>query len=98
LNDEDLDPEERKETEQLPLTQDLLMNRPSISKLSAFRNGPPAVMAQSSQGDFETTQRDRDDSSEMQAIDMEVTDFEKHLTQKSIRRSVVNKDKLNWSS
>jgi hypothetical protein len=34
----------------------------------------------------------------MQPIDVEVSDFEKHLTQKSIRRSVVNKEKLNWSS
>jgi hypothetical protein len=56
-------------------------------------------MVLSSQGDFETTNRDRDDSSEMQgAGDVEVSDNEKNLAQFSIRRSVVSKDKLNWSS
>ena len=37
-----------------------------------------------------------DESGEMNGADLEFSDFEKTLAQKSIRRSVV-KDKLNWS-
>lgn len=37
-----------------------------------------------------------EDSDEMNGADIEFSDFEKTVAQKSIRRSVV-KDKLNWS-
>ena len=37
-----------------------------------------------------------EESDEMNGVDVEFSDFEKTIAQKSIRRSVV-KDKLNWS-
>jgi hypothetical protein len=68
--------EERKETEQLPITKDLLMNKPGeLDDIHHILN---------------------EDSDEMNGIDVEFSDNEKKVAQKSIRRSVV-KDKLNWS-
>ena len=38
-----------------------------------------------------------DDSDDMHGVEVEVSDREKYHAQKSIRRSVVSKDRLNWS-
>jgi len=41
--------------------------------------------------------RGGDESDEMHGVEVEVSDREKYHAQKSIRRSVVSKDKLSWS-
>ena len=87
IDDVSGDPEEHKETEQMPLTKDLM--------LSVI--GRQAILDTNNNGD--PTQQDDsvDELLMMKGADVEVSDNEKHVAQRSIRRSVVSKEKLNWS-
>lgn len=77
--------DDRKETEQLPITKDL-------HHLASTKYARDIFLS-----NIRDQHNDSDENELMNGVEVEVSDTEKHVAHRSIRRSVVSKEKLNWS-